>query len=263
MGDQKGKDDTGKIYGYCRVSTPSQNIERQVRNISREYPTAIFFKEYFTGMAESSKRKEWSKLIRIVKAGDTIVFDSVSRMSRNSKEGVDDYFSLYEKGVHLIFLKESHINTEVYRKAISTSLPTTGTRSDILLEAITKFLHTLARDQIEQAFRESEKEVLTLRKRTIEGMETAKQAGKKIGRPNGRTVITKKSVKAKELILKLSKDFNGTLSDIDAIELIQISRNSYYKYKRELLEQARQKQIDDYEHLQENQLGELLHDNNG
>ena len=41
---------------------------------------------------------------------------------------------------------------------------------------------------------------------------------------------------AKEIIMKHSKDFNGSLADEDVITLAKISRNSYYKYKRELRE---------------------------
>ena len=63
------------IYGYCRISTPRQNIDRQIRNIKAEYPDAIIFKESYTGT--KLDRPEWSKLMRKVKPGDRIVFDSV------------------------------------------------------------------------------------------------------------------------------------------------------------------------------------------
>ena len=49
-----------------------------------------------------------------IKTGDTIVFDSVSRMTRNAGEGYSDYKMLYEKGVHPIFLNEPLINTSVF-----------------------------------------------------------------------------------------------------------------------------------------------------
>ena len=37
-----------QIYGYCRISTPQQNIERQVRNILTAYPTAHIIREVYT-----------------------------------------------------------------------------------------------------------------------------------------------------------------------------------------------------------------------
>ena len=48
------------LYGYCRVSTPSQNIERQERNILRKYPTAICYREvlYRHGRVLKKKRVE-------------------------------------------------------------------------------------------------------------------------------------------------------------------------------------------------------------
>ena len=82
------------IYGYARVSTPHQKLERQITNITNFYPKAQIFREHFTGTTQS--RPVWDKLINLVKAGDTIVFDSVSRMSRNATEGFQDYKKLYE-----------------------------------------------------------------------------------------------------------------------------------------------------------------------
>ena len=38
-----------RTYGYCRISRKEQNIERQVRNIQREYPEAVIVREAYTG----------------------------------------------------------------------------------------------------------------------------------------------------------------------------------------------------------------------
>ena len=93
------------IYGYCRISRKEQSIDRQIRNIKAEYSDAVIVQEAFTGT--KMDRPEWIKLYSKVKAGDTIIFDSVSRMSRNADEGVAIYFELYENNVQLIFLKRS------------------------------------------------------------------------------------------------------------------------------------------------------------
>ena len=37
------------IYGYARVSTPKQSIDRQVRNILKDYPTAVIIRDEYTG----------------------------------------------------------------------------------------------------------------------------------------------------------------------------------------------------------------------
>lgn len=222
-----------KIWGYTRVSTGRQSIERQIRNISAAYPDAVIIKEVYTGTTDN--RPEWRKLMSKVRPGDTIIFDSVSRMSRNADEGYRTYQDLYAQGVNLAFLKEPHINTSVYRDAQQTAISTTGDEiADCFINATNQVIMILAERQIKTAFDQAEKEVMDLRKRTAEGIETARRNGKQIGQRTGAHLTTKKSIKAKEIILKHSKDFNGTLSDPDCIKLAGVSRNSFYAYKKQL-----------------------------
>lgn len=230
--DTKG--DNKMIYGYCRISTKKQSIERQIRNIKDIYTDAHIIQESYTGT--TTDRPEWNKLYKRVKAGDTIVFDSVSRMSRNADEGFKLYEELYNKGIELVFLKERHIDTSTYKNAIQSNISMTGTNVDFILEGINKYLMALAKEQIRLAFEQSEKEVEDLHQRTKEGIETARLNGKQIGQKQGAKLTTKKSITAKEQILKHSKDFNGTLSDVDCMKLIGLARNTYYKYKKELLQ---------------------------
>ena len=110
-----------KRYGYARISTPKQNIERQVRNIQAADSSAVIIREVYTG-AKFQGRSELDKLLKLVKSNDVIIFDSVSRMSRNAEEGFALYEELFIKGVNLIFLKEPHINTDTYRQAIENKL---------------------------------------------------------------------------------------------------------------------------------------------
>ena len=93
---------------------------------------------------------------------------------------------------------------------------------------------TLAEEQIKAAFEQSEKEVTDLHSRISQGMREAKRNGTHIGLPKGTTFTTKKSIQCKAIIKKHSKDFGGSLEDPDVIKLCGCSRNSYYKYKREL-----------------------------
>ena len=221
-----------RIYGYCRVSTMKQSIERQIRNVKEKYPDAYIVTDEYTGT--KLDRPGWTKLYKMLQPGDTVVFDQVSRMSRDAEEGFRVYEDLFNLGVNLIFLKEPHINTETYKKAMETGVPLTGTNVDFILEGVNKYLLTLAKEQIRLAFDQAEKEVEDLHQRTREGIETARLNGKQIGQPKGAKLTTKKSVKAKEVILKRSKDFNGDLSDLEMIKLTGLARGTYYKYKREL-----------------------------
>ena len=230
-----------RTYAYCRVSTGHQSIERQIRNITASYPTAIVIKEVYT-RTKFEGRKEWQKLMAVVKEGDTIVFDEVSRMCGIEEEVCQIYKELFEKNIKLVFMKNEAINTEVYRKTldnqINLHLQTGNNATDnfitAIIEALNSYTMDLAFEQIRLAFRQAEAEVKTLRQRTVEGIETARLEGKQIGLAKGTKLTTKKSVKAKEIILKHSKDFNGSLEDEEVMKLAEVSRNTYYKYKREI-----------------------------
>ena len=225
--------------GFCRVSTTRQNLERQVRNILSVYPNARIFKEYYTG-TKLEGRREWNKVYNLAKQEVanknkvTIIFDSVSRMSRSSEEGFSLYQELFNLGVNLVFLKEPHINTDTFKKALSIDIKMTGTNADILLKAVKEYLMEVAKEQIKIAFDQAEKEVTDLHKRVSEGLLTAKLNGRQIGRVKGNKYITSKEKKSKELILKNSKDFNGSNNDEEVMKICGISKNTYYKYKREL-----------------------------
>jgi DNA invertase Pin-like site-specific DNA recombinase len=226
-----------KVYGYCRISTPKQSIDRQIRNIQSENEQAIIVQEVFTG-TKITGRKEWEKLIKKVKAGDTIIFDSVSRMSRNAEEGIEIYFKLMDQGVNLIFLKERYIDTDTYKNEIKDRIELTGSDEDEIFKGINNYFRKLAKRQIKIAFDQAEKEVMDLRQRTKEGMETARLAGKQIGRATASKVTTKKSIEMKQKIQKMAKDFGGNMTDKEVIETLKIARNTYFKYKRELREEA-------------------------
>ena len=222
------------MYGYARISTAKQSIDRQIRNIKKAYPEATIIQEAYTGT--TTDRKEWNKLFSKAKSKDVIIFDSVSRMSRNAEEGFKAYEELYNRGVELVFLKEPQINTSTYRRAIETAIPMTGNKVDFILEGVNRFLMELAKEQIFLAFQQAEKEVADLHQRTKEGLITAKLNGKRVGTEKGRKLTTKKGEKVKEAILKYSKDFNGTLDDVEVMKLVEVAKNTYYKYKRELKE---------------------------
>ena len=209
------------VYGYCRISTPTQNIDRQKRNILDRYPKAKLHCEAYTGT--TTDRPEWCKLKAILKKGDTVVFDEISRMSRNADEGIKLYMELYDKGIELVFLKEPQCNTATYSETL--------------------------KNRIELAFQSAENEVKRLKERTKEGIETARLNGKQIGRKTGSKITTKRSEEVKQIIKAKSKDFSGNMSDVEVIAYVKgitkggkFSRNSYYKYKSELKAEAEKEQ---------------------
>lgn len=243
-----------RIYGYVRVSTAKQRKARQIDNIKAAYPNAVIIEEAFTGT--SMQRPAWTRLYNKLEEGDTIVFDEVSRMSRNAEEGFAVYEDLYHRGINLVFLKEPGINSAVFRSAAQRRIEAAGiatgnnavdTFTSALLEAVNQLLMDLARQQIEAAFSQAQAEVDHLHQRTSEGVRKAierydaeEATGKphtkgRPGRANTPTITTKKSIVAKEIIRKHNKDFGGSLTDVETMRQIgQIARNSYYKYKAQL-----------------------------
>lgn len=225
---------TATVYGYARISTKKQSIDRQIRNIKEAYPDAVMVTEVYTGT--TTQRPAFERLLKQLQKGDTIVFDSVSRMSRDADEGFSLYERLFAEGVNLVFIKEPHINTATYQKALAGGVAMTGTNADYILEGVNRYLLALAKEQIQLAFEQAQKEVDDLRQRTREGLQTAKLNGKQVGQVKGSNYHIKKADAAKAIILKHSADFNGTLNDTDVLKLAGVSRNTYYQYKRELKE---------------------------
>jgi DNA invertase Pin-like site-specific DNA recombinase len=232
------------IYGYCRISTKKQSIDRQIRNIKAEYPSAVIVTEAYTGT--KLDRPEWSKLHRKLKSGDTVVFDEVSRMSRDATEGFALYKQLYNSGVNLIFLKEPYINTDAYKESMqgifNTEIQSGDNATDDLVNsimaAVNRFMMNKVEKDIQKAFEQAQKEVDYLHQRTIEGLETARLNGKHIGLTEGTKLTTKKSVSAKEIIKKHNKDFGGSLFNEETWSLAGISKMTFYKYKKELMQQS-------------------------
>ena len=223
------------IYGYARVSTARQDITRQIRNIMAIDPNTKIYKEVFTG-TKTTGRYELQKLLKKVQAGDTIIFDSVSRMSRNAQEGYQLYKELFDKDITLIFINEPYINTDVYKDARNSLIPMTGTDVDLILKGVNQYLMRLAEEQIQLAFEQAQKERDDISIRTKQGLVTARNNGKQLGRRPGAIIHTKKADVCKKKILEYSKAFGGSVADKDVIKILGIDKNTYYKYKKELKE---------------------------
>lgn len=230
-----------KEIGVARISRPTQNIQRQIRNIKNQYPNANIIKIVYTG-SKVTGYKDFINVVDKLEEGDTLIFDSASRMSRDSKESCDLYEKLFNRNVKIVFLKEPHINTDVYKEALNNQIKLklkTGNKAtdelmNSIIDALNKYTIALAKEQIKVVFDQAEKELQDLHQRTSEGIETARLDGKQIGQIKGRKLNVKKAQNAKAVILKHSKDFNGTLTDDECRKLAGVSRNSFYKYKGEL-----------------------------
>ncbi len=228
-------------YGYVRVSTRQQKTQRQIDNIKAFQSDAVIYEEKQSGR-DIEGRAVFRKLLDKVKSGDVIIFDEVSRMSRNAEEGYRLYMELMEQGIQLVFLKERHIDTDEYRRRtqnhierVSSANPKMDNLINGILGLVEDFEKENLKDNIKLAFQQAEHERLLLVKRVKEGKA---KSGAHQGRPKGSQNI--KTIKAdyiKRIIKEQSKDFEGKFSDAKIMrEYLQgIARNTYYKYKKELV----------------------------
>ena len=244
-----------KVYAYARVSTKKQSLQRQIDNIKEYAPTAEITTEKFTGT--TTNRPQWqalkAKALKAAANGDevTIIFDEVSRMSRNVSEGVAEYFELYNAGIALVFLKERHIDTATYDADLqqqAIQLTTTGDKAadkmiNDILGAIKEYQTALAKRQIEIAFKQAEDEAKKIKTRVREGMAASGASAKISETRTGKTYTTAKERQAKRKIKEHSKTFGGSLNDNDCIQLCGVSLATYYKYKKEIREEIAKEEM--------------------
>lgn len=150
-------------FGYARVSTEQQNLDRQLDAL-KKYGVDIIYNEKMTGTKRD--RPELSKLLDRMTEGDTVVVESLSRLARSTKDLIELTEMFQSKGVHLASLKES-IDT-------STS---TGKLLFTLMSAIAQFERDVIAD------------------RTREGLRSARARGRTGGRPKTNPDAVKKAIK--------------------------------------------------------------------
>ena len=239
------------IVGYARVSTPKQKLRRQIDNLKEAYPDIIVISEVFTGSTDN--RPKWKKLMRQCRAGTVgkLVFDEVSRFSRNAEEAIVEYKELYNLGIELEFLKEPHINSKIYRDASERKIEIategmdeeTAKLIDTVIGGLNDYLLSVAEKQIYLAFEHAQRERELLAQRTSEGLKKAKLMGSKVGRQPGQKLVTKKSKRAKRIIRKHFKLFGGELTATQCYTLAQVTKSTFYRYLQEMREEDRKNGI--------------------
>lgn len=159
------------IYGYARVSTQQQELNRQIDLLS-SYDCNEILMEKMTGV--KANRPELNRLKDKVREGDTIIVESFSRLGRSTKDLIElvDWFE--SKGVKIISIKEN--------------FETTTPQGRLMLTVF-------------QAFSQFERDLIV--QRTREGLKSARARGRKGGRPK-----IKKSSIEKALKLYNSNDYS-------------------------------------------------------
>lgn len=151
-----------KTYGYARVSTKEQNLERQLHALLKAgVPPQNIVQEKESG--KDFRRPQYQKLVRRLKPGDVLVVKSIDRMGRNYNEILEQWRSLTrEKQVAVAVLDMPLLDTRRDRDLTGTLI------ADIVLQLLS---------YVAQTEREN------TRQRQKEGIAAAKARGVVFGRP--------------------------------------------------------------------------------
>jgi len=230
-------------YGYVRVSTKKQSEKMQLDEIHKFSRIDKMFSEgAFTGT--TTNRDKFQKLVEQVNEDIennkqvTIIFYSVSRMSRNAEEGLKQYFEWYNKGVELVFLKEHHIDTASYRQAQCKAIEkidTGDTKANKLvndiLDCLNEFINSKVKDDIVKAFEQAQKEVQDLHERTKDGMKASGAADKIRQARKGQTYTTLKELETRVSMLQCLKEYGSQQNIAKFAKDRGLSRVTVYKYR--------------------------------
>ncbi|PDX97003.1 recombinase family protein [Bacillus pseudomycoides] len=196
-----------KKFGYVRVSSKDQNEERQIQNMKN---LGIEDRDIFIDKesGKNMERENYQMLKRLVRTGDTIAFDSLTRLGRNMNDTLEE-FRYYEKHkVNLQFIKEPYINVNY----------TGESTNDVIQSAIQKATLTIL-----SAF--AEKERIDIKQRQAEGIALARKQGKRLGRP---------PVEITEEFIDAYKEWkSGSITAVGAMKKYGIKRSSFYKLAKQ------------------------------
>ncbi|HEQ3528505.1 recombinase family protein [Bacillus cereus] len=196
-----------KKFGYVRVSSKDQNEERQIENMKY---LGIEDRDIFIDKqsGKNMKRENYQMLKRLARTGDTIVFDSLTRLGRSMNDVLEEFRYYEQQQINLQFIKEPFINLNYSGKSTN----------DVIQQAVQKATLTIL-----SAF--AEKERNDIKQRQAEGIALAKKQGKHLGRPP--VQITEQFIKAYEAWQ------SGKITAVGAMRKYDIKRSSFYKLVKE------------------------------
>jgi DNA invertase Pin-like site-specific DNA recombinase len=187
------KEVTGTRIAYIRVSTVDQNEERQIKNMNHLELDKMFIEK---ASAKDTNRPELNKLLDYIREGDTVYINDFSRLARSTKDLLELVELFQDKKVKLISIKENLDTSTANGKLMLT-----------MLGAINEF------------------ERANLLERQREGIAIAKQKGKYQGR--------KKIEKPDNWDEVYDRWRSRALSAKEAMELMGLKRNTFYKFVNE------------------------------
>lgn len=194
----------GKTYGYIRVSSKDQNIARQLMALEQFHlKKRYIFVDKMSG--KDFNRPSYLRLMKRIKEGDLIIIKSIDRLGRNYDEIIEQWrYITKEKRADIRVLDMPLLDTTLSKDILGTFI------ADLVLQVLSFCAH---------------EERSNIKQRQKEGIDAAKKRGVHFGRKP----------------LSLPKDFsnvvqafeNKQISEGEAIQLLSMSRTSFYKYKKE------------------------------
>ena len=179
--------------GYIRISTTDQNTARQ-EVLMQEVGVEQIFVDRMSG--KSMERPELKRMLSFVRAGDTVIVESISRFARNTRDLLELVEQLTAKGVEFVSRKE----------AIDTTTPSG------------KFMLTVF-----GAVAELEREYILQRQR--EGISIAKDNGVYKGR---------KPIRHPEFPTVAAEWQKGSITAVEAMRRLNMKSSTFYRKVREL-----------------------------
>lgn len=156
--------ENGRKFGYARVSSREQSLDRQILALSKYVPSDNILTDKASGKDLNRPAYQALKSVLGLRRGDELFIVSLDRLSRNKADIKKELEWFRDNGIRLKVLD------------LPTSMIDVGTGQEWILEMITNIL-------VEVLSSIAEQERLTIRKRQREGIEAAKAKGKHLGRP--------------------------------------------------------------------------------
>ena len=190
------------VFGYARVSTREQNLDRQVIRL-REYGIAerniIVDKESGKNLERAGYQALTTTMLR---RGDTLVITSLDRLSRNKADIQREMQRLKQDGIHLRVL----------------DLPTTMMEFPAGQEWVFEMVNNVL---IEVIGTIAQQERLTIRERQREGIAAARARGANLGRPRVSLPDNWEDT--------IHRWQNGEISAVKAMEMTGVRRSTFYR----------------------------------
>lgn len=202
-------EDNSRVYGYGRVSSEGQNLDRQLEVLKQyvDERNIITDKQSGKDFDRSGYRMLKNQLLR---SGDTLYIKELDRLGRDYDQMKKEYAELIDRGINVVI--------------IDTPLLSTADKSDLEKRLISSIVFELF------AYL-AEKERLKIRSRCAEGMEAARKRGVKFGRPR---------IQNPDNWYKVYSEWrSGMITAAKAMEMTGLKRNSFYRMAREEKERSR------------------------